>query len=41
MGEVRFSSLKKRFPETAEALFNKTKQDAFERLENYEKLAKQ
>ena len=41
MGEVRFSSLKKLFPETAEALFEKTEQDAKERLENYKKLAAQ
>ena len=38
MGEVRYSSLKKGFPETAEALFAKTKKDATERLEGYKKL---
>lgn len=39
MGEVRFSSLKKLFPETAEALFEKTEKDAKTRLEGYKKLA--
>ncbi len=39
MGEVRFSSLKKLFPETAEALFEKTEKDAMTRLEGYKKLA--
>ncbi len=41
MGEVRYSSLKKQFPEMAEALFKKTEQDAKERLENYKRLAGQ
>ncbi|WP_378954560.1 pyruvate:ferredoxin (flavodoxin) oxidoreductase [Pelosinus sp. sgz500959] len=41
MGEVRYSSLKKQFPEMAEALFDKTEQDAKERLENYKRLAGQ
>ena len=41
MGEVRYSSLKKLFPETAEALFEKTEADAKERLNNYKKLAEQ
>jgi len=41
MGEVRYSSLKKQFPDTAEALFKKTEQDAKERLENYKRLANQ
>ena len=41
MGEVRYSSLAKAFPEQAEALFEKTKQDAMERLEGYKKLANQ
>ncbi|MDO4178182.1 MAG: pyruvate:ferredoxin (flavodoxin) oxidoreductase [Phascolarctobacterium sp.] len=40
MGEVRFSSLKKLFPDTAEALFQKTEKDAMERLAGYQKLAK-
>ena len=39
MGEVRFSSLQKTFPETAEALFEKTEADAKARLEGYKKLA--
>ncbi|OOM77899.1 pyruvate-flavodoxin oxidoreductase [Clostridium puniceum] len=41
MGEVRYSSLAKAFPEQAEALFEKTKKDAMERLEGYKKLANQ
>ena len=41
MGEVRYSSLAKAFPEAADALFEKTKQDAMERLEGYKKLANQ
>ena len=41
LGEVRYSSLAKAFPEEAEALFAKTKQDATERLEGYKKLAAQ
>nr|WP_092075048.1 pyruvate:ferredoxin (flavodoxin) oxidoreductase [Dendrosporobacter quercicolus] len=39
MGEVRYSSLKRQYPEFAEALFAKTEQDAKERLESYKKLA--
>lgn len=39
MGEVRFSSLQKLFPDTAEALFEKTEKDAKERLDGYKKLA--
>lgn len=39
MGEVRYSSLKRQYPDTAEALFEKTEKDAKERLENYKKLA--
>ena len=39
MGEVRYASLAKSFPEVADALFEKTKADAMERLENYKKLA--
>ena len=39
MGEVRFSSLQKLFPDTAEALFEKTEQDAKNRLDGYKKLA--
>jgi pyruvate-ferredoxin/flavodoxin oxidoreductase len=41
MGEVRYSSLAKAFPEAADALFEKTKQDAMERLEGYKRLANQ
>ena len=41
MGEVRYSSLQKMFPDTAEALFEKTEADAKERLNNYKKLAEQ
>ena len=33
LGEVRYSSLLKQYPETAEALFAKTEQDAKERFE--------
>ncbi|MHC1761952.1 MAG: pyruvate:ferredoxin (flavodoxin) oxidoreductase [Negativicutes bacterium] len=40
MGEVRYSSLQKQFPEQAEALFVKTEQDAKERLETYKRMAK-
>ena len=39
MGEVRYSSLKKQYPELAEALFAKTEKDAKERLGTYKKLA--
>lgn len=39
MGEVRYSSLKKQFPDMAEALFEKTESDAKERLESYKRLA--
>lgn len=39
MGEVRYASLAKQFPEAADALFEKTQKDAMERLENYKKLA--
>ncbi|HEY3424444.1 MAG TPA: pyruvate:ferredoxin (flavodoxin) oxidoreductase, partial [Negativicutes bacterium] len=41
MGEVRYSSLKKQFPEVAEALFEKTEKDAADRLESYRRLAGQ
>jgi pyruvate-ferredoxin/flavodoxin oxidoreductase len=41
MGEVRYSSLLKSFPEVAEQLFAKTEKDAMERLESYKKLANQ
>ena len=39
MGEVRYASLAKAFPEAADALFEKTKKDAEERLAGYKKLA--
>ncbi len=39
MGEVRYSSLKRSFPESADALFEKTEQDAKVRREAYKKLA--
>ena len=39
MGEVRFASLQKQFPELSEELYAKTEQDALERLQNYRKLA--
>ncbi|MGE5628649.1 MAG: pyruvate:ferredoxin (flavodoxin) oxidoreductase [Solirubrobacterales bacterium] len=39
MGEVRYSSLAKQFPEAAEALFAKTEKDAMDRLATYKKLA--
>lgn len=38
-GEVRYSSLKRNFPEAAEALFEKTQHDAENRLAGYKKLA--
>jgi pyruvate-ferredoxin/flavodoxin oxidoreductase len=39
LGEVRYASLLKAFPEHAEALFEKTEKDARERLESYKRLA--
>lgn len=41
MGEVRYSSLAKAYPEQADALFAKTQEDAKERLDGYKKLAAQ
>jgi len=41
MGEVRYSSLKKQFPEVAESLFEQTEKDAADRLEGYRRLAAQ
>ena len=38
MGEVRYSSLLKQFPDQAEALFEKTEHDAKERLATYKRL---
>ncbi|MFA6309648.1 MAG: pyruvate:ferredoxin (flavodoxin) oxidoreductase [Clostridia bacterium] len=40
MGEVRYSSLVRTFPENAEVLFKKAEENAKERLSNYERLAK-
>ena len=39
MGEVRYASLAKAFPETAEMLFKKTEEDALERYAKYKKFA--
>ena len=39
MGEVRYSSLLRKFPELADDLFTKCEADAKERLENYKRLA--
>ena len=39
MGEVRYASLAKAYPEEAEELFAKTEKDAMERLAGYRKLA--
>ncbi len=41
MSEVRYNSLAKLFPATAEALFTKTQADAKERYETYKKMAAQ
>ncbi|SCN21265.1 Pyruvate-flavodoxin oxidoreductase [Clostridium sp. N3C] len=41
LGEVRYASLAKAYPEEAEELFAKTEKDAMERLENYKRLANQ
>ncbi|QDR81772.1 pyruvate:ferredoxin (flavodoxin) oxidoreductase [Sporomusa termitida] len=41
MGEVRYSALQQQFPDLAEALFEKTEQDAKERLAKYRLLANQ
>lgn len=41
MGEVRYSSLQKQFPELAEALFAKTEADAKDKLAIYRRLAEQ
>ena len=40
LGEVRYSSLKRSFPNVAEALFEKTEQDAKARYESYKRLAR-
>ena len=39
MGEVRYSSLAKLYPDSADELFEKTRQDAMERYEFYRKLS--
>lgn len=39
MNQIRFSSLKKEFPQGAEELFEKAKKDARERLESYRRLS--
>jgi len=41
MGEVRYSSLTKTFPEVAEGLFVKSEKEAQERYETYKRLAQQ
>jgi len=41
MGEVRYSSLAKSFPEISEELFVKTEKEAMDRLAGYKKLANQ
>jgi len=41
MGEVRYSSLQQQFPEVATDLFERTEQDAKERIESYKRLAGQ
>ena len=40
LGEVRFASLKRTFPEVAEKLFEKTEEDAKARYESYKRLAR-
>jgi pyruvate-ferredoxin/flavodoxin oxidoreductase len=39
MGEVRYSSLAKLYPDKSEELFEKTKRDAMERYEFYRRLS--
>ena len=39
LGQVRFNSLVKEFPDAAEALFEKLEKEAMERYEKYKKLA--
>ena len=41
LGEVRYASLLKAFPDHAEALFAKTEKDAMDRLDSYKRLANQ
>ena len=40
MGEVRYASLKKQFPEVADELFERAEKEAKEKYEYYEKLSK-
>lgn len=40
MGQVRYASLKKEFPDVAETLFKEAENNAYERLENYKRLSK-
>ncbi|MPM92326.1 Pyruvate synthase [bioreactor metagenome] len=39
MGEVRYASLKKAFPEVADKLYAKTEEDAKDRYDSYKRLA--
>nr|WP_122012465.1 pyruvate:ferredoxin (flavodoxin) oxidoreductase [Maliibacterium massiliense] len=39
LGEVRYASLKKQFPDVADTLFERTEEEAMKRLDNYKKLA--
>jgi len=39
-GEVRYSSLRRMFPEVAEKLYKQAEQEAKERMEKYKELAK-
>jgi pyruvate-ferredoxin/flavodoxin oxidoreductase len=39
MGEVRYSSLTRTFPENAEKLFKKAEEDMKDRFETYKRLA--
>ena len=39
MDQVRYSSLKSEFPDSAEALYQKAEKDAMERIEGYKKMA--
>ena len=38
MGEVRYASLKKQFPEVAEELFDRAEKEAADKIEYYKKL---
>lgn len=40
LGETRFASLQRTFPDTAEALYEKTEQDAKDRYEGYVRMSK-